>query len=43
MLDTSKGNTNYVFAGAQLGTGTLSATDNVQNQFQAGPNGTKKV
>ena len=43
MLDTIKENTNSVSVGAQLGTGTPSATANVQNQFQASPSGTKKV
>nr|XP_027071698.1 uncharacterized protein LOC113696490 [Coffea arabica] len=36
------GNTNSVFARAQLGTGTPSATVNVQIQFLASPSGTKK-
>ena len=43
MLDTIKGNTNSISAGAQLGSGTPSATANVQNQFQASPSETKKV
>ena len=43
MLDTIKGNTNSVFARAQLGAGTPSATANVQIQFLASPSGTKKV